>query len=280
MGTSQSSNGAPSGVPLVPPWVTDPVLPDNEPISDDSENPEDKDDAVSPPQHPSTPVQIAPLARFGSARRNIGEYARSGSSNNLRKGLGHYISKGLGGSGTAVRRFGGTIRTASALNSTFAAFSEGKSFNRLDPKILSGRNAREVLDAVVEAVRPVDGTLDTESSRDAISKSLSELLSRFPDADLLNLTEEQRNFAIQQYVALDVFNRFQLDIGKTIQEKAPSIAIAIQRIHDIKNFIVQQIAASFRKIQDQRESLNVQRIERIVGSALKDTFEVFEDYIK
>jgi hypothetical protein len=280
MGTSQSSNGASSGVPLVPPWVPPLDLPDNITGEDESVNQDDQQDQGSTPSKQMIPPQLAPIARFGSARRNIGEYAHGGSSKHMRQGLGHYIHKGLGGSSTAVRRFGGTIRAAGDLNRTFLAFSEGKLFKGLDPKILSSRSAREVLDAIVETVRPVDGNLDAEASRDAISKSLSELLSRFPDADILNLTEEQRLFAIQQYIALDVFNRFQLDLGKTIQEKAPSALVAMQRIHDIRNFVIEQIAASFRKIQNNREYFSSHGIEQIVQSALKDTFEVFEEYVK
>jgi hypothetical protein len=280
MGTSQSSNGAPSGVSLVPPWVPALDLPDNVPSEDESENQDDQKDQVSTPSEKTMPPQLAPIARFGSARRNVGEYAHSGSSKHMRQGLGHYIHRGLGGSSTAVRRFGGTIRTAVALNRTFLAFSEGKSFKGLDPKILSSRSAREVLDAIVETVRPVEGNLDAEASREAISKSLSELLSRFPEADLLNLTEDQRLFAIQQYIALDVLNRFQLDIGKTIQEKAPSALVTMQRIHDIRNFIIEQVAASFRKIQNNREFFSSHGIEQIVQSALRDTFEVFEEYVQ
>ena len=48
------------------------------------------------------------------------------------------------------------------------------------------------MDAIVEAVRPADGTQDAEANRAAIKDALSELLTMFPDADLLNLTEDQR----------------------------------------------------------------------------------------
>jgi hypothetical protein len=78
----------------------------------------------------------------------------------------------------------------------------------LDPALLAGRSVQEVMDAVVEAVRPIDGTQDAEATRAAIRDALSELLTRFPEADLLNLDPEQRSFAIERYSAIDVFRRF------------------------------------------------------------------------
>src|SRR5205814_448199 len=90
----------------------------------------------------------------------------------------------------------------------------------LDPVLLAGRSAREVMDAIVEAVRPADGTQDAEACRSAIKDALSELLTRFQQADLLVLTPEQRAFVIERFVAIDVYRRFVLDVGKAIQDKA------------------------------------------------------------
>ena len=89
----------------------------------------------------------------------------------------------------------------------------------LDPGRLAGRSARDIMDAVVEAVRPVDGTQDAEASRQAVNEGLSDLLDRYPDADLLNLHEEQRLFVIERFIAQDVYNRFILDVGKAVQDK-------------------------------------------------------------
>ena len=219
MGTSSSSSGSPSGAPMVPPWVPDAVPPPSDGPGDD--------DAAPPP---AQPVPIAPRARFGAARTRLGSFADTGSHDDMRRGVGHYARKGLGGGATAVRRLGGTARTAGMLFGSLSAAAAGQgsgSRNQLDPAVLVGRSADEVMSAVVEAVRPVDGTQDGEASRAAIGKALSELLTQFPDADLLNLSEGQRLLATERFIAWDVFNRFELDLGKTIQEKAPSVASAL-----------------------------------------------------
>jgi hypothetical protein len=148
----------------------------------------------------------------------------------------------------------------------------------LDPALLAGRSAQEVMDAVVEAVRPVDGTQDTEASRAAIRDALSELLTIYPDADLLSLTDDQRTLAVERYTAIDVFRRFELDVGKTIMDKAPSAAAALSRLKEAKDYIKESVSAAFRKLREAGRALSGGRVAGIVRDALNDAFQVFEGY--
>jgi hypothetical protein len=281
MGTSQSSDGSPSGVPMVPPWVPDPPPFENSdqpPVDEGELNPAPAS-APLPPVMP--PVPIAPAGRFKGARTSLGGFARTGDVAAMRRGVGHYIRNGYGGSATAVRRFGGTASTAGALYRALSGGAAGQGQapgNALDPILLAGRSARELIDAVIEVVRPVDGTQDAEADRAAIGDALSELLSRFPDADVLNLTEAQRALAIERFVAMDVFRRLDLDLGKTFREKAPSAVTALSRLKQVKDYVKETVAASFRKLRDAGRRLTAGNIGNIVRSALLDTFRVFEGY--
>jgi hypothetical protein len=134
------------------------------------------------------------------------------------------------------------------------------------------------MDAVVEAVRPADGTQDAEASRAAIKDALSELLTMFPDADLLNLTEAQRELAIERFVAIDVYRRAVLDIGKVIQEKAATASVGLARLKEVKDYIKQSVAAAFRKLQTAGNRLTTGRVNQVVTAALRETFRVFEAY--
>lgn len=136
------------------------------------------------------------------------------------------------------------------------------------------------MDALIETVRPIDGTQDTEAGRKAIRDALSELLDRFPDADLLDLSENQRIFAIESYIALDVFNRFVLDLGKALQDKAPSVSDVLSRLKDVKDYIKQTVFARFRALYTVGEKLDVRRISDLAHQALHDTFAVFEEYVQ
>lgn len=282
MGTSTSSSGSPSNTLMVPPWVPDPVPPPSESPGDDDAAPPGSDVPDHPVPPPAQPVPMAPPARFGAARRRLGSFARTGSADDMRIGVGHYARKGLGGSSTAVRRFGGTVRTAGFLFGVLSAAATGQTSEvgiELDPIVLSGRSADHVMSAVVEAVRPVDGTLDSEASRAAIGKALSELLTLFPDADLLSLSEEQLLLAVERFIAWDVFNRFQLDLGKTIQEKAPSIVSALSRLKEVRDFIMQTVAVEFRKLTAGTVALGSNKVATIARAALKQVIRVFEGYL-
>ena len=134
------------------------------------------------------------------------------------------------------------------------------------------------MDAIVDAVQPVNGTQDAEASRTAIKGALSEVLQRFPDADLLELTDEQREFAIERYVAFDVFQRFALDLGKVIQDKAPSPSTALARLKEVKDYIKEAVSAAFRKLKNTGRRLSRGRVAQIVQSALIDALGIFEHY--
>lgn len=206
---------------------------------------------------------------------------QTGNAKSMRRGLGNYVRSGYGGSGTAARRFGGTASAAGALYRALGGGGAGggqAAESPLDAALYAGRDAGEVIDAVIEVVRPIDGTQDAEAGRFALRDALSELLSRFPEADLLNLTDEQRAFAIERFVAVDVFQRLSLDLGKALFEKAPSAATAMSRLKQVKDYVKETVAASFRKLRDAGRRLTSGGIASIVRLALKDTFEVFEGY--
>lgn len=280
MGTSASSPGAPPGVPLVPPWVPDVVPADGTDASD--ADAADQQPGPAPPAA-TQPVPLAPAGRFGPARISLGRYARSGSANDMRRGVGHYVGKGLGGAGSASRRMAGTARTAGALYGALASTTAGQPAapgSPYDPALLAGRTASEIMDALVEAVRPADGTQDAEAGRAAIKNALSELLNRFPDADLLNLSEDQRLFAIERYVALDIYHRFRLDVGQAIQDKAPSAETGLARLKEVRDYIKETVSAACKRLRAAGQALNARRVAQMVSQALREAFQVFEDYVR
>ena len=284
MGTSQSSKGPTGGVPMVPPWVPDAVPADSPADQGNAPQEAAEPTPANPPQHqpsaPSVPA-IAPAGRFAGARRNLGSFARTGDTGEMRRGVGQYVRSGYGGAGTASGRFGGTASTAAALHGALSSVSAGQvpaAGSGLDPALFAGRSAREVIDAIVQAVRPPDGTQDAEASRAAIRDALSELLTKFEQADLLNLSAEQRDFVIERFVAMDVYRRFVLDLGKTIQDKAPSAAAGLARLKEVKDYVKETVAATFRKLRDAGRSLSSGRVKEIVRSALRETMQVFEAF--
>jgi|SRR5580693_2202474 hypothetical protein len=283
MGTSKSSGGSPSGAPMVPPWTPDPGIPtaggggEKEQGGEKGAAPETP---VAPTQSPPQEIPIAPPGRFGSARTSLGRFAASGAAKDMRRGLGHYTRTGLGGAATAARRMGGTAQTAGSLFNSLAGLASGTTTPgaALDPSILQGRSANAITTAIVEAVRPVDGTQDAEASRDAIQDALSELLNQYPDADLINLDEEQRWTVVEGYLATDIYNRIQLDVGKTIQDKSSSLTVALQRLAEVKSYVRETVAAKLRTLRSKGTQPTPRRVGEIIRVTIRETFDVFEGY--
>jgi hypothetical protein len=274
MGTSQSSDGPGPGVPLVPPWTPaapqDPVPPAPPPGAPD----------VPPGIPPTDGVPPAPPAerRFGGVRTSLGNFARSGDGRDLRRGLGHYVRNGYGGSNFATQRFGGTAQTAGSLGHALYSTAQGNADAPVDAAALAGRSTEEIASAIIEAVRPIDGTQDAEAERASIHDAMSELLTQYPDADLLDLSAPEREFVIEKFTAIDVARRFELDVGKTLLERAPTATVALARLKQMRSYIAETVAASFRKLKEQGRTLTAGRVARVVQAALRETFEVFEGY--
>lgn len=283
MGTSQSSSGSPSGVPMVPPWVPDIESEEDDSAEvgkgSDSEDPEngqtDKNDQGQEDQN-----EIAPSARFAGARRNLNSYSKHGDSSSMKKGVGYYIANGYGGSKSAVRRFGGTVSTGGVLYSVLSKTSSGQTVEGFDVNDLSDKSSTQIVDRLIEVIRPIDGTQDTEASRNAIQTAFSELLAKDENINLLNLTEEDRLFVTERFVADDVFRRLELDVGKDIHANAPNITSAFSRLREIKNYIRQTVASSFRKIKNSGNRISSTSIRSTIKKILSDAFTVFEDYLQ
>lgn len=256
---------------MIPPWADAP------PPGGDGDAPTPPDASPEPPA-PSPPAQPQ---RWLGVRRNLGDFARNGDGRSLRRAVKHYVRSGYGGASTASRRMAGTGSTASALGRALGGLAGGGAVQvgALDRPLLEGRSAEEIMDRVVDAVRPVDGTQDAEASRAAIRDALSDLLTQYQDADLLDLSPEQREFAVERFSAYDVFRRFELDVGQHIIDNAPTPSEGLARLKEAKDYVRQTVSASFRKLRDAGRSLTDANVSRLVRDALQDTFEVFEGYV-
>lgn len=268
--------------PLAPP-APEPPDPEEDQVDQDGQSDGPPEGDNEPKTAPQSPPPLAPPGRFGGARKGLSDYARNGDRSGLQRSLKHYVKHGYGGAKTTTARFGGTAAVAAMLGGTLQSVAEGTSqtnANLIDPVLLKGRSASEVMDALVEAVRPVDGTQDAEAERASIRGSLSDVLVKYPNADLLNLAPEERAYAIERFTAMDVFHRYELDLGKTVQEKASSALVAVRRLKEIKEYIKECVSASFRSIEATGVRLTTGRISQVVTQALQETFEVFEGYIE
>jgi len=208
----------------------------------------------------------------------MGGFVRTGDSRDLRRALSHYVRTGYGGTATMTRRLGGTAATAGRLSGILQSGHAPDGTELRDAVLASGNDVTAILDVIVEAASPADGTQDKESSRRAVRDALSDLLAKFPDADLLALTEAQRTFVIERYAALDVYGRFCLDLQKTVLDKAPDLTTGLRRLKYVREFITEQVSAAFRAIRERGWSATTASVGRMTREALRETLNVFEEY--
>jgi len=193
-----------------------------------------------------------------------------------------YTGKGLGGAHRAAARMGGTSRTAGRLHGVLDALSRGEALPpevALDAASLAGRDAKGIGDAIAEAIRPSDGTWDAEASRDAIAQAIADLAEQIPGIDLTALTPEQIDFVVERYLAHDLVHRVEFDVGLHIQNHAPDAGTAVNRLEDMKSYVRESVAASFRTARDAGQRLTRRTAASIANDVLKETFRVFADYL-
>ena len=277
MGTSASSSGPGGGVPLIPPWVPEPEV---EPavLPEEDQGPEIDVPVVPPP----APPQLAPARRFAGARTNLGQFAGSGSQRGLRRGLGYYVRTGLGGSRNASRRMASTALRAGALYGVLQALGNGTVPQvdlGIDPAGLAGHPVREIVDRIAEALSPSDGALDSEASRRSISWALCEFMHREPEADLLALTLGQIALAMELFIGADICSRIELDVGKTVFDRAPDLATAVDRFQEMKSYVRQLVAACFRRQSTDAGPLTQSGAVQLAERVIQETFDVFVSYL-
>lgn len=267
MGTSASSRGPRSGpdIPIVPPWV------DNPPAA--------QPQSPQPPQ-PQLPFEPSQPGRWRGVRTSLGRFAGGGEDRgrHLRRGLSHYSSSGMGGSGNAARRMGGTASAASALHSALTSLANGDPLPQdlgINPQALAGRSPAEIADILVDAIRPIDGTQDAEATRDSVARALSDILVE--NNDLTNLTPAQVDQVTASTLGYDVALRIELDVGKSIIDKAPTKSEGLERLQEMKDYVREVVAAEYATERARVGTVGRAAIDRISRNAIKQTFEVFEE---
>ncbi|MCZ7663810.1 MAG: hypothetical protein M5U22_13165 [Thermoleophilia bacterium] len=124
---------------------------------------------------------------------------------------------------------------------------------------------------------PLDGSQDAEASQHAISEALSDLLED-ANVDLGALTSEEIDWVLERHLVYEIHYRVQLDIGKAVLNNAPSPIAAMRRLDEIRDYIKETVAATFRKHRANGSPLTTAQATRMANEVLEDTFTVFEVY--
>lgn len=226
---------------------------------------------------------VAEPARFKSTRINLGNFAKSGSTDSLKRGLGHYSRTGLGGSSRGASRMGRSTAAAGGFVDVLSALRDGTAIPpaaQLDPATLAGKSQQEIADAIIDAVSPTDGSQDAESSRDSAARAFAEILEIDSSANLTALTPELIEQFFERFLANDLVARIQLDVGKSVLDKAPDAATAIQRLETMQSYVKQEFSRAVAELKAAGQVLQQGTGKSIGDAAIKATLDVFEGWLK
>lgn len=282
MGTSSSSSGPGAGVPFDPPWLSSVASEIGSPLEQISSDPSQPEQNPQQTEPTAQPVEVAPPRRFGNARRHLGEYASSGDRGSLKKALGSYSRKGMGGASKVASR----MRTSTSAGAGLFNFLQGVR-DSTDTKVrdwvnqLSSKNpsASEVADEIIDQVISTGGSLEEESCKDSMAQAMSDLLTINPDVDLLNMDNDSIWTVMELFMANEAFNRLSLDIGQLFESEKYSPREAVSRMNDMREYLKSEISAQIQELRTDTSNPTKAEMNNLLKTAIKITFEVFEEEV-
>ncbi|HFU75399.1 MAG TPA: hypothetical protein ENK66_04055 [Arcobacter sp.] len=280
MGTSTSSNGPASGISMDPPWIDDINSDASTPIGSDSSSEQESEQSTEKP-NTQEPEVVAPRARFGTSRKNLGEFARSGNQDSFKKAVGHYSKKGMGGASNVAKRMRASTSSVSGLVSFLRDVKSNTIPNIKDwvQNLMSkSPTANQVIDAIVDRVTTEGGIIDEESIKDSMSNAMADLLEQNPDLDLLKLGDDESWDLIENFLSYEASNRLQLDIGQLL-ERTLSPTEMVQRTDEMREYLKAEISAQLQPYKSSDKHPNIDKLNAVIHQALESTFIVFEGEI-
>jgi hypothetical protein len=269
MGTSGYSKGPASGVSFDPSWIDDINLPGS----------------GSPPVEQQNPSKqqplniIAPPGRFREAKTNLGNYVKSGDKDSLRRSLGYYSKKGMGGAKNVANRMRLSTAVGSGLFGMLQSVRDGtnQTFCDLFTKLKKeGADAYQFIDAIIDNVCPRGGSLDEDSCQRSVYSALSEFLNKNPDADIGKLSDDSLWSLTTIFLSNEAFNRIQLDIGQSFESKQISLKDRMTRLTDMREYIEAEISVQINNLRNRGENQSLKSLQIILNEAIENTFHVFE----
>ncbi len=285
MGTSAANPGPGQGAVFDPPWLDDIEIPSlGDTPSPDDKNSGDEDSDNGQPQPSPEPPKVAPRARFGSARRALGEFVRTGKEDVFRKAAGYYSRAGMGG----ARRAGNRMRTSARSGaSVFGVLQAAR--ERTDPDIndwvdsLKARNAnaQEIADEIVKRTTPSGGSLDEVACQESMAKAMGDLLANNPDVDLFNLDDDDIWGLIKSFLGYEVFHRLFLDMDmeQVFKNSSLSPRESVKRMNEMRAYLMAEISVQVEEFRPGASHATPGQLQSILQNTLRNTFAVYEGSI-
>jgi hypothetical protein len=254
MGTSSSHGGQKDRPPLLPHWALPaPVPPVPQPELTPAPPVQNPSDTVQP-THPAAPaLQPTQTPTYGpltgkplwtKAARSLGRVAESGGSRGVGRAAQRYVRARGGSKRASAKSPAGRQATAGVAGflSDVARNGFADAFANLGLGTLVGRDLDSVIAAVTDALCPAGADREEVAAREASTEALEEVFADTIKAggdmsQLDAMTAAGVGMAIEAMVASYIYNRWLVDLGVKIEEKAISPHQAVLVEKRMKEFI-------------------------------------------
>ena len=110
-----------------------------------------------------------------------------------------------------------------------------------------------------------------------MAQAMSDLLTIDPDVDLLNMDNDSIWAVMELFMANEAFNRLNLDIGQLFESARYSPREAVSRMNDMRDYLKSEISAQIQELRTETSNPTKAEMNALLQSAIKITFEVFEE---
>ena len=246
MGTSQSSVGPNGRSPLLPAWV---------------------DDSQATTQTPDP-------QRLKGLRQAIGRAIGGGGREDVRKALGHYARKAIGGKHTSVQRLGKITQAGAGL---FEIFSDSlQQQYSVNLNSLNGQSCDEVINQITELLAGHHG--DSDKIRSAMNIALSEALEGMTTFDENSITTEVIGKMMICYLTESIFLQIVHDAGKAWNKGGDLVQISNVE-NDLRQLVHEVVDITLApKFTDDVCQLTTEQMQEIQNQVILEIWEEWENY--
>jgi len=246
MGTSQSSVGPNGRSPLLPAWV---------------------DDSQATTQTPDP-------QRLKGLRQAIGRAIGGGGREDVRKALGHYARKAIGGKHTSVQRLGKITQAGAGL---FEIFSDSlQQQYSVNLNSLNGQPCDAVINQITELLAGHHG--DSDKIRSAMNIALSEALEGMTTFDEHSISVEVIAKMMICYLTESIFLQIVHDAGKAWNKGGDLVQISNVE-NDLRQLVHEVVDITLApKFTDDVCQLTTEQMQEIQNQVILEIWEEWENY--
>jgi hypothetical protein len=279
MGTSASTLGLKGSNPLIPPWAEQSdslIISTDEPGSDSTEQSIEIDnDQVQKIIGTPTTANDARGSNQGPSRA-FGDYAKSGSRDDLKSALKSYGSKSSGGGVSTSRRLASGITAGAALFGLMSGAQVSTESNgSLSLGSLLGLTTDQAIDKIVEHLSPESG--DADKVRVSLDYALNEALEEVENFGDVEFTPDVVNEIYLCYLTDLIFQDVVTSMGKAWFH-AETYQRAANMERELRDLIMVITESKMENSLEKISKVDQVEIIKFQADVIANTIEAWEDF--